>query len=137
MPLSTSMRTILWPLQDRHPDAVFTYVIQRTRGGRIRGEYRRVTISGLKTEFRRARQAAGLPSTYEDFERGYRWHDNRHTRATRLLRLTGNLKMVQKVLGHRRIETTAKYAHVTMDDLRDALDEESRTVSRTRDSKAT
>jgi integrase len=132
IPLSSQMRGLLWALQGRHSEAVFTYVVQRTRQGRVRGEYRPMTTSGLKTEFRRARQAAGLPSTYEDFERGYRWHDNRHTRATRLLRLTGNLKMVQKVLGHRRIETTAKYAHVTMDDLRDALDEESRTVPRSR-----
>ncbi|MFL5181568.1 MAG: tyrosine-type recombinase/integrase, partial [Microvirga sp.] len=68
--------------------------------------------------------SAGIPSTYDDSERGYRWHDNRHTRATRLLRRSGNLKMVQKLLGHQKIETTAKYAHVTMDDLRAALDGE-------------
>jgi integrase len=95
IPVSSAMRDILWPLQGRHAEAVFTYVVQRTRGGRVRGECRPITASGLKTEFSRARAAAGLPSTHADFERGYRWHDNRHTRATRLLRQKGNLKMVQ------------------------------------------
>lgn len=127
IPLSVTMREILWPLRAHHPEAVFTYVVQRTRGKRIRGTCLPITASGLKTEWRRAREAAGLPSTGEDWERGYRWHDNRHTRATRLLRQNGNLKMVQRLLGHRKIETTVKYAHVTMDDLRDALDTESRT----------
>jgi len=135
IPLSAAMREILWPLQGRHPDVVFTYVVQRTRGKRVRGTFLPITKSGLKTEWRRAREAAGLPSTGEDWERGYRWHDNRHTRATRLLRLTGNLKMVQRLLGHRKIETTVKYAHVTMDDLRSALDNESRNSSRNPEAK--
>lgn len=129
IPLSSEMRVILWPLRGHDPEIVFTYAVQRNRGGRMRGECRPITVAGLKTEFRRAREAAGLPSTWEDAERGYRWHDNRHTRATRLLRQTGNLKMVQRMLGHRRIETTAKYAHVTMDDLRTALDAEAVTRS--------
>ena len=124
IPLSVAMREILWPLQGRHPYVVFTYVVQRTREGRRRGECLPITEEGLKTEFSRAREAAGLPSTGQDGERGYRWHDNRHTRATRLVRRTGNLKMAQKLLGHQRIETTAKYAHVTMNDLMQALDAE-------------
>ncbi|MBF9233972.1 tyrosine-type recombinase/integrase [Microvirga sp. BT350] len=127
IPLSLTMREILWPLQGQHTESVFTYVVQRTRGKRVRGTSLPITAAGLKTEWRRAREAAGLPSTGEDWERGYRWHDNRHTRATRLLRQNGNLKMVQRLLGHRKIETTVKYAHVTMDDLRQALDDESRT----------
>jgi integrase len=124
IPLSGEMRTILWPLQGQHPTAVFAYVVQRSRGPRKAGEFLPITREGLKTEFSRARERADLPSTWADPERGYRWHDNRHTRATRLLRQSGNLKMVQRMLGHRRIETTAKYAHVTMDDLREALETE-------------
>jgi integrase len=124
IPLSAEMRAIIFPLQGRHPTAVFTYAVQRTRGGRIAGELRPITKEGLKSEFSRARESAGIPSSYEDPQRGYRWHDNRHTRATRLLRKTGNLKMVQKLLGHKKIETTVKYAHVTMDDLLEALDAE-------------
>ena len=40
---------------------------------------------------------------------GYRFHDNRHTAATRLLRATGDLRATQLMLGHSRPETTAKY----------------------------
>jgi integrase len=136
IPLSATMRDILWPLRGQHHETVFNYVVQRTRAKRVRGTFLPITASGLKTEWRRARESAGLPSTGEDWERGYRWHDNRHTRATRLLRQNGNLKMVQRLLGHRKIETTVKYAHVTMDDLREALDAESRTNPRTTEVKS-
>jgi integrase len=53
---------------------------------------------------------------------GFRFHDLRHTFATRLLRKTQNIKLVSKLLGHSNIETTTKYAHVLMDDMRQALD---------------
>lgn len=52
----------------------------------------------------------------------FRFHDFRHTFATRMLRHTGNLKLVQRLLGHRRIETTLKYAHVLDADLDAALE---------------
>jgi site-specific recombinase XerD len=90
-----------------------------------------MTKNRLKSEFQRARKAAGIPTTFEDYERGYRWHDNRHTGATRFLRKTGNLKLTQHLLGHRRIETTAKYAHAGIEDLRAALNGESQTDYRT------
>jgi integrase len=44
-------------------------------------------------------------------------HALRHTAATRTLAKTGNLAMVQKLLGHRKIETTLRYAHISDDDL--------------------
>jgi integrase len=54
-----------------------------------------------------------------------RFHDMRHTRATRLLRGSGNLKAVQRLLGHADISTTADfYARVIVDDLRNLLDRE-------------
>jgi len=44
-------------------------------------------------------------------------HALRHTAATRTLAKTGNIAMVQKLLGHRKIETTLRYAHISDDDL--------------------
>lgn len=44
-------------------------------------------------------------------------HCLRHTRATRTLAKTGNIAMVQRLLGHRKIETTLRYAHISDDDL--------------------
>ena len=43
--------------------------------------------------------------------------------AVHLLRKTGNLRMVQKQLGHRNPATTANmYADVTFEDMRDGVD---------------
>ena len=62
-----------------------------------------------------AEKAAGLRGS------DLRLHDLRHTAATRTLRATGNLAMAQRQLGHARIETTSRYAHVLDDDLRAGL----------------
>ncbi len=40
-----------------------------------------------------------------------------------MLRQTRNLKLVSQLLGHKDITTTARYAHVLVDDMRAALDE--------------
>jgi site-specific recombinase XerD len=86
-----------------------------------------MTREGLKTEWRRAKLDAKLLD--------YRFHDNRHTAATGILRATGNLKAVQKLLRHSDVSTTAKYAHALIDDVRDAMEaaEKSRNKSRTDD----
>ncbi|KEJ97401.1 Site-specific recombinase XerD [Pseudosulfitobacter pseudonitzschiae] len=52
----------------------------------------------------------------------FRFHDLRHTFATRMLRKTQNISLVSKLLGHTNIETTSRYAHVMTSDLRDAMD---------------
>ena len=52
----------------------------------------------------------------------FRFHDFRHTFASALLRQTGNLKLVQKALGHANIKTTTRYAHVLADEVGDAIE---------------
>jgi integrase len=49
---------------------------------------------------------------------GFRCHDTRHTAGTRYVRATGNLKGAQRLLGHARVETTTRYAHVLLEDIR-------------------
>src|SRR5262249_55638184 len=44
-----------------------------------------------------------------------RFHDFRHDFGTKLLRATGNLKLVQRALNHTNIKTTTRYAHVLDD----------------------
>jgi len=121
IPLSRPLRELLWPLQGHHPDSVFSFVVTHKREPDF-GLRRPITISGLKSQWRRARKRAGLKSTREDPVRGYRFHDNRHTAGTRLLRSSRNLKIVQKVLRHSDIATTTKYAHVLDEDVREAMD---------------
>jgi hypothetical protein len=53
---------------------------------------------------------------------GFRFHDLRHTRGTRILRATGNLKAAQRALAHKSIKTMLRYAHATDEDVRRALD---------------
>ena len=53
---------------------------------------------------------------------GFRFHDFRHDFATKLLRDTGNLKLVQKALNHADINSTMRYAHVLDEDVADAVE---------------
>jgi len=48
-------------------------------------------------------------------------HTLRHTFATRLLRRSGNIRMVQKALGHSDLSTTMLYTHIVDDELEDAM----------------
>lgn len=106
VPMPQDVRDLLWGIQGRHPERVFSW--------QDRGEWKPFTYSGVDSQLGRALKRARI----SDFH----FHDLRHTAATRLLRDSGNLKMVQKLLRHENIETTVKYAHVLDDDLRDALD---------------
>ena len=47
-----------------------------------------------------------------------RIHDIRHSYASRALALGESLPMIGKLLGHRQIETTARYAHLTRGSVR-------------------
>jgi integrase len=127
VPITPDVRDFLWDLRGHHPDKVFTYVAQRDLPQRkiVKGERYPVTREGLKTRWRRAKVGAKLVD--------YRFHDNRHTAATRFLRATGNAKLAQHFLRHEDVATTMKYAHASRDDLRSALNQvaESRKKSRT------
>ncbi len=49
-------------------------------------------------------------------------HSFRHFYATQLLRAGVNVRVVQRLLGHEKIETTARYLHVISDDLKEAVE---------------
>lgn len=99
---------------------VFTYVCRTarrgvgTKPGRKKGERYPFTATALRTRWDEARAAASLE--------GFRFHDLRHTAATRILRATQNLATTAKVLSHRNLKTTMRYAHVLDDDIRRAQD---------------
>jgi integrase len=52
----------------------------------------------------------------------FRFHDYRHDFGTKLLRETGNLKLVQKALNHADIKSTLRYAHVLDEDVASAIE---------------
>lgn len=115
IPMSQETFDILWDQKDHHPVKVFTFEAKRTRKELelVRGKRYPLTESGLKSAMRRAVPAAGVTN--------FRFHDTRHTAATRVLRKS-NLRVAQRLLGHADIATTTKYAHALDDDLRAALE---------------
>lgn len=116
-----------------HRRFVFTFEVKNRKGN----PRRKIVPNGggLMEDFRAALDAADIEN--------FRFHDLRHTFATRLLRRTGNLKLVSRLLGHTSVDTTTRYAHVLDNDLADALDDfsvlqsaESRSKSRRRNKSA-
>ncbi|MGX8007796.1 tyrosine-type recombinase/integrase [Mesorhizobium sp. ORM8.1] len=124
LPMTDSVHTLLWSLKGNHAVSVFTYVARRTnkRLKLERGLRYPITMEGFKTAWRRYRDKSGVEN--------FRFHDTRHTAATRTLR-TGNMKIVQRMLGHEDIATTAKYAHVMIEDMRVAMEAANHTGNHT------
>ncbi|WP_245280610.1 tyrosine-type recombinase/integrase [Chelatococcus sambhunathii] len=120
IPLTRAALAILDECDGHHQTHVFTYVTRRAQkieGKALpKGTRMPITDSGFKTEWRRCVYDEGIAP-------GFRRHDTRHTTGTRFLRATGNLKATQKLLGHSRIETTLRYAHVLIDDVRAGLEQ--------------
>jgi integrase len=111
---------------------VFTYVCQKSRAAytdklgrkhpaRLKGERYPFSQTGWRKPWAAALKAAGIES--------FRFHDLRHTRGTRILRMTDNLVLAKEALKHKHIKTTLRYAHASADDVRRGLDaSESRTI---------
>jgi integrase len=123
LPMTGEVETILRRQKGRHRVQVWTFVASGKKGGKggsgrggiyRKGERYPITYGNLQTRWRHTIANSGVSD--------FRFHDLRHTAATRMLRLTGNLKLVQTMLGHANIATTSKYAHVTNDDLRIAME---------------
>ena len=112
LPITRAMRLLLANEIGRHPDAVFTYRATSTRNGRLRGHCYPITKSGFYKVFKAACEDLGVGTL--------RPHDGRHTAGSRLLSETGNLRLVQLMLGHSRVSTTQRYTHPTVDSLRAA-----------------
>jgi integrase len=125
VPITSAIREILWPLRGHHPEHVFTFVADRTVSGRVKGRRYPLTYNGIRNAWWQLRKRSGVT--------GFRFHDFRHDLATKLLRETGNLKLVQRALNHADIKTTTRYAHVLDAEVAEALERvtESRNQSRT------
>lgn len=123
-PLTQDMLVII-ANQPKVGPFVFTYKAVRTKPefvdklgrkqpGRKKGDRYPMTATVIRKPWAAALAAAGVEN--------FRFHDLRHTRGTRILRATGNLKAAQRALAHKSIKTTLRYAHATDDDVRQALD---------------
>ncbi|MDE0031518.1 MAG: site-specific integrase [Deltaproteobacteria bacterium] len=76
--------------------------------GKIRGRH----LRNLNEPWNLIRERAGMADM--------RLHDCRHSFASRALALGEGLPMIGKLLGHARVETTARYAHLARDSVRES-----------------
>lgn len=72
-----------------------------------------IKFEGIKTAWRRGREAAGLPDA--------NFHDLRHSCASILIATGADLFTVSKILGHSTVKTTERYAHMQIERQRDAM----------------
>lgn len=93
----------------KDPGYVFTYTASRDGVRGATGSHIPITVNGFRTWWQRHRKAVGVPDL--------RIHDLRRTTATSVLKETGDITLVQKLLGHRSIKTTMKYAYAQNDKL--------------------
>jgi len=90
------------------------YLGKRKKGKLFKGKRGNLTTQGLQQIWKAAIKRAGLPKEYSI-------HSARHSAAVQYLRKTKNLKLVQKLLGHASITTTAQmYADVPFEDMQKA-----------------
>ena len=91
------------------------YIEDRTTGKLFVGERGNLTRYGLQQIWKSAVKRAGLPKELSI-------HSARHTMAVHLLRKTGNLRQVQKQLGHASSATTAiMYADISFEDMQNGV----------------
>jgi len=64
-------------------------------------------IDNIKSSFSSAVKRAGIEN--------FTFHDLRHTFASHFVMQGGSLRALQQILGHRKIETTMRYAHLSPD----------------------
>jgi len=138
LPITDKILAILKPLRGHHPVYVFTYVVRVNRSAWKKGETYTHKVTGkpfvapwsqrplvkgqryhllrnaAKTAFRRATEAAEIEH--------FGFHGIRRTRATEIWRATGDVRMVQKQMGHTSIATTERYLENDLADVRAAME---------------
>lgn len=116
VPLSDAGYDMLWSLRHTATGHVFTFASAYTRKSNgiqyVRGQHYPITYEGFGSQFKRGVAASGV----KDFH----IHDLRHTAASRTAR-NSNLKVVQILLRHEKLETTLRYVHANLEDVRAAL----------------
>ncbi len=89
--------------------------MERNKGPLFVGSRGPLTAQGLQRIWKRSVKLAGLPKELSI-------HSARHTIAVHLLKKTGNLRQVQKQLGHASPATTANmYADISFEDMQNGV----------------
>lgn len=84
---------------------------------RVRKKLVARTYAEVEYRISKAADVAGITG-------GRRIHGARHSAASSVLKRTGNIKAVQGLLGHASINSSQRYAHVSVADLRAAVEDQ-------------
>jgi integrase len=113
IPRTKNGEPVTIPLNDR---AVRTLAVFRARGdgsGRVVRNIAGETLNVTAHWFVSAVQAANITD--------FRWHDLRHTFASRLRQAGVPLGNIAELLGHKGLAMTQRYAHLSISNLHDAV----------------
>jgi len=102
VPLSSFLKNVL-RRQTRHLNA--QHVVCKQNGAKL---------EEIEYSWRVALKLSGIPHA--------RFHDLRHTFASWLVMAGVDLRSVQELLGHKRIEETMRYAHLSPDHMRKVIE---------------
>lgn len=118
---ATYERWTIWENKADHPRTVpltkrAREIVKRRRGihNDHEGPFVRMTPASFRAPFDRVTRHLGLDDVV--------FHTLRHTCASRLVQTGVDLRRVQTWLGHKRIETTLRYSHLSPSDLDMARD---------------
>ena len=73
-----------------------------------------ITVAVLKKQWTVARDLSNLKHVH--------WHDLRHSCASWLIQSGASLYVVKEILGHQSTRMTERYAHLSIDNLQEAID---------------
>ncbi len=115
LPLNQTGLAALRQLRGERPKVIQLEVRRGAiEGGHVFGPDGNALRMSLNREFRRAVKAAGIDEL--------RFHDLRHTFASRLAMRGLDLYRIQTLLGHKTARMTMRYAHLSPGALRDAVE---------------